>query len=682
MTGWNKLFTLFALTILWSCGAEKAAQKKFNLGEYQVAIEKYGNILSKNNNHPDANYFVAEAYRMSNRARLAEPYYKKALSSGVRNDSIEINYAYALKANGKYEDAKQTIEAYLKRAKDEDMIRRANEIATGLESLDQIKEIKNYYKVKNLQDINTPATEYSPIYNNGYLYLTSNRDNDKIYKATGQGYTNIFRVKTKGANVDISSFEALSEAINTININEGTITFSPDGKIMVFARGNGSKRNSGYDVDLYMSRERNGQWTAPQMLGTAVNQPDSWESCPAFSRDGRTLYFASNRKVEGAQGGVDLYSARMSSRGRFSKAQNLGPAINTSGNDMFPYISDDGHLYFASDGHPGFGGLDLYKVTRSSGQLEIENLGEPMNSSSDDFGIYLFKMDRGFFASNRESGKGDDDIYTFVNEDPDLKIINYYLSGITMTKDDDDNMVVLPNTNVKILDYNNQILDETTTGSNGEFVFRVYEHENYNLIGENKEGNAKYLTSRILFTTVGKGVNRDTLTQLTTDITYDTLLLLEKQEVNKIFVLENIYYDLDRWEIRSDAAIELDKLVTLLSDNPEIKIELSSHTDSRQSDSYNQRLSQRRAKSAVDYLVEQGIDPIRLVAKGYGESTPFSIKSENGNEIVLTEAFINSKTDIDEREELHQMNRRTEFKILEITESDENFNEDRFFDNN
>ncbi|MDH5604801.1 MAG: OmpA family protein, partial [Cyclobacteriaceae bacterium] len=604
--------------------------------------------------------------------------YQRAIRSGVKNDTIILNYVYALKANGHYEEARNQITNFLNVAKSDYIIKRANEIADGLDQLETIKETTNYYRVKNLSAINTRNTEYSPVYGDGYLYFTSNRDNTKVYKGTGLPYTNIYRVQTKGAIADTATIEALSEAINTFNINEGTLTFTPDGKTMVFARGNQTKRKSRSNGDLYISRQRNGEWTAPQLLGTAVNNPDTWESTPAFSRDGRTLYFSSDRP--GGYGNVDIYSARMSNRGRFSEAKNLGPEINTSGNDMFPYVSDDGHLYLASDGHPGFGGLDLFVVKRQDGVVTVSNLGKPMNSTFDDFAIFFFKADRGFFSSNREGGEGDDDIYTFLNEDPNLKIINYYLKGITMTKDKDDKLVILPNVNVKILDYNDQILDEVETGQNGEFLFRVYEHEHYTLLGERSSGKESYLTTRLDYNTVGRAVDRDTLKDLTTNVTFDTLLVLEKKEINKVFVLDNIYYDLDSWDIRQDAAVELDKLVVLLQDNPEIKIELSSHTDSRQTDSYNLRLSQRRAKSAVDYIVSQGIEPQRLVAKGYGESNPFTITDTSGNRVILTESFINSNDEIDERERLHQLNRRTEFKILEINTNADSFNEERYFD--
>ena len=640
-----------------SCSMEKKAGKTFGLGEYHHSIEKFQSIIEKDPNHPEANFFIAESYRLSNRIQQAEPYYKKALDNGLKNDSVLLHYSYALKANNKYSEAENELGKYLKSIDDERLSSRARHELENLKKIEVLKEQKNYFRVKNMSAINTPNAEYSPVYNDGELYFTSSRGVDKIYKSTGTPFTDIFVAKTKGARVDTTTIHRMKDVINHYNVNEGSVTFNPDGKTMVFAKGNSGKRKGTADVNLYLTRNRNGNWTEPRMLN--INNPGYWDSSPAFSRDGRTLYFASNRP--GGYGGTDIYSARINSRGRFYKVKNLGPEINTPGNDMFPYISDDGHMYFSSDGHLGFGALDIFVARRVNGKTTIENLGSPINSAADDFGMYLFKADRGFFTSNRSGGKGDDDIYTFVNEDPDLKIVNYFLQGVTMTHDDNGKLKILPRVNVKLLDYKGDILDETVTQEDGKFLFRVYEHEHYNMVGEKRGVEDQYLITREEFTTVGKAADRDTLTQLVTEVRYDTLLVLEKIEKNKIFVLENIYYDLDKWDIRDDAAIELDKLVTILKDNPELKIELSSHTDDRNTDSYNMRLSQRRAQSAVDYLVSQDIDKNRLTAKGYGESK---------------QIIENAST-----EEQHQVNRRTEFKILEIGEKPgQEFDEDKYFD--
>src|SRR5690606_3048871 len=330
------------------------------------------------------------------------------------------------------------------------------------------------------------------------------------------------------------------------------------------------------------------------------------------------------------------------------------------------YVADDGRLYFASDGHPGYGGLDLFVYKRVNGNTVIENLGQPMNSPADDFGIFLFRPDRGFFTSNREGGKGDDDIYTFVNEDPDLKVVNYYLQGITYTPGENGNLQILPNTKVSLYDEKGELMQDYITGNDGKFLFRVYENESYSLVGES-DG---YLVSRQSYSTRGKSVDPKTLTNLITNITLDTTVVLEKIELNKIFALENIYYEFNKWDIRPDAARELDKLVQLLTDNPEIKIELASHTDSIDDREYNLRLSQRRAESAVQYIVQRGISPDRLIAKGYGEARPIAR---------------NTTPDGTDNPEGRQKNRRTEFKILEVgvkpkpVEEDEQFDEDKYF---
>ncbi|WP_155186566.1 OmpA family protein [Fulvivirga lutimaris] len=652
-------FLIIAITVFVSaCSVNKKANKEFSLGRFQNTIDMYSKVLEKNPDDPEANFFVAESYRQSNRMFEAAPYYERAMLNGMENDSIQLFYAFALKSRGQYDQARGELNEYLKKVTDETFVARANEEFDNLNNLDEIRAKKNFFRVKNLTAVNTKAAEYSPIYNDGELFFTSSRGDNKIYLATGTPFTNIYKAQTKGARVDSTSIESISDLINNSNVNEGSLTFSPDGKTMVFARGNSGKRKGTADVNLYMSVLRNGQWLEPRMLN--INNPGYWDSSPAFSRDGRTLYFASNRP--GGYGGVDIYSARRNSRGRFFKVTNLGPEVNTTGNEMFPYISDDGHMYFSSDGHPGFGGLDLFVARRRNGQIEIENLAEPINSNADDFGMFLFKADRGFFTSNRDGGEGDDDIYTFVNEDPDLKIVNYYLEGVTMTHNNKDELEILPGVEVKLLDFEGKEIDETTTEEDGKFLFRVYEHERYNLVGTKRGGKQKYLITRQPFTTIGKSADRDTLTQLVTDVKFDTLMVLEKLEIDKIFVMENIYYDLDRYEIRDDAALELDKLVTILKDNPEIKIELSSHTDDRQTDQYNLKLSERRAQSAVDYIASQGINKARLVARGYGES-----------KLIIPNATT---------EEEHQVNRRTEFKILDIGRSinAEDFDEDAYFD--
>ncbi|HTF19600.1 MAG TPA: OmpA family protein, partial [Chryseolinea sp.] len=625
----------------------------------------YQKVLNGSPNNARANYFVAESYRLSNRLKEAEPFYAKADNArGANKDTIQFYYAQSLKANGKYPEAKKVLESIEKDPENEAFKNRVEAEAKSLDYLAALNEKPSFYRVKNMDLINTNASEYSPVYLNNELYFTSSRSKDKLYDATGTPFTDIFKVTSRGANVDLATVAPLPGGINSTSINDGCISFSPDGKTMVFAKCNSGKKKGGFDCDLYLSRYRNNVWTEPVMIN--INQPEFWDSTPAFSADGRTLYFASNRK--GGYGGTDIYSAQMDTRGRFSRVKNLGPDINTAGNENFPYVAEDGKLYFSSDEHPGYGGLDLFVVKRSNGKTVVDNLGQPMNSSGDDFGIFLFRPDRGFYTSNRDGGKGDDDIYTFVNEDPNLKVVNYYLQGITYMKDKEDKTQILANTKVSLLDEKGELMQDFVTGNDGKFLFRVYENENYSMVGET-DG---YLVKRQLYTTRGRSVDVATLKDLVTNVTFDTLLVLDKIELNKVFALDNIYYNYNKADIREDAAKELDKLVQLLADNPEIRIELGSHTDSVDDNAYNMNLSQRRAESAVKYLVQHGIAPDRLVAKGYGEEQPIAR---------------NTNPDGTDNPAGRDKNRRTEFKILEVgvvpkkLETDEVFDEDKYFKN-
>jgi outer membrane protein OmpA-like peptidoglycan-associated protein len=623
----------------------KKGDKRFDLGEYEVAIETYHKALVKSKDPGYINFKIGESYRISNRIKKGLPYYQAAVKNGYTEDEAYYYFALALKASQEYDEAQAIYDQLSLNATEEEYKTMATAELGNVNTIKEILSTKNYYRVKNLSDINTAGAEYSPVYSNGELYFTSSREGGKIYKATGTAFTKIYKVETKGARVDLLTLEPL-DMINDDDTNDGSVTFSADGRIMIYAKGNNGKKRGTKDVNIYTTSNRRGQWSQPRML--RINDPDSWDSTPALSADGRTLYFASNR--EGGFGGTDLYSATRDGRGRWGNVRNLGPKINTYGNEMFPYSAIDGSLYFSSDGHPGFGGLDIFRAERREGQLFVENLGSPINSNDDDFGLFLFSPTKGFFTSNREGGKGDDDIHTFVNNDPDLKIVNYYLTGTTVTADDEGNETLLANTTVKLFDREDNLISEEVTGREGKFTFRVYTEEDYYVLGEKPD----YLTTRVSFSTIGKSIPKDSLTKLITNTQFTIKIPLDRIVIDKAIVLENIYYDLDEDYIRPDAAIELDKLVAILNDNPEIKIELSSHTDSRQTAEYNMDLSNRRAQSATNYIIEAGINPERITAKGYGES-----------QLIVSDEEIDSLPSVEEREAAHQINRRTEFKILE-----------------
>ena len=652
----HNLFYLLIFTFNFlSCITTKNAIKDFNNAEYFNAAYKFEKTLKSGD--AKNNFLLAESLRKSNRLWQAEKFYRDAIKNGIDDEMAYYYLVLSLKANNSYEQADSLINNYLKKGEDESVISLLRKEAIYINNLKNYPDT-SYYRVKNLKAINTKFAEYSPSFSNEKLYFVSNRQSEKIYSGTGTPFTDLYEIKSRGANVDINSLKKLEDNINQEKVNEGSITFSEDGTYMIFAKGNDGKSSGRNNVDLYWSRFRRGGWTNPRLLN--VNTSRSWDSTPFLSKDGKTLYFASNRAK--GYGGTDIYKANVNRRGRWINIQNMGPEINTSGNELFPSVTEDGRLYFSSDSHEGFGGLDIFVASRRGGKITIVNPGKPLNSRGDDFGVNPYNPTRGFFTSNREGGAGDDDIYTFVNDDPNLKIVNYTLKGTTLTpKSDTKELNVLGNSTVKLLDREGQVIEETFTDSDGNFKFIVYSDEEYILIGEKEN----YFSTRGEFSTIGKELDKSKLKEFITNVEYEKNLILDRIIVNKSIVLDNIYYDLDKSDIREDAAVELDKLIVILRDNPNISIELSSHTDDRASVDYNQNLSQRRAESAVSYILSKGIDDNRITARGYGES-----------QLIILNA---------ETEDEHQINRRTEFKVTSyefIDTSNSEDEEDKFFNNN
>ncbi len=622
----------------------KGAEGMFDQAEYDLAISAYEKMLEDRPNDPEINYKIAESFRLSNRPKQAIGFYQTALENGLISDSASYHYAFALKANENYTEARQTLTELIDQTNNTQL---ANLARKELENLGRVEDLRNRsdYEIFTAGPINTAAAEYSPMVSNGEIYFTSNRTDNKIFKTTGTPFSDIYKAKLNGMEVDVSSVEILGDLINTPGVNEGTISFTRDGNTVVFARGSDGGKKSTKEVNLYISRFRNGEWSEPELM-TGLNHPDYWDSAPAFNRSGRTLYFASNRP--GGLGGIDLYAASIDANGRYSNPRNMGNTINTAGDEMFPFVDDEGRLFFASSGHAGLGGLDLFVAERQDGVTTVRNLGIPVNSSEDDFGMIYTDRTHGFFSSNRDGGQGDDDLYSFVDNSPDRKIVNYNLTLTTLTPDSLTGAnVSLSDVQVRLIDASDEnVLLELTTDENGKLTVTVAPEEEYLLIGEKPD----YFTTRVEFNTLGETIPPEERTQEITNKEYSQEMILDRIVIEKSIVLENIYYGFDSANIRADAAVELDKLVRFLQDNPQIKIELGSHTDSKGKDEYNMDLSRRRAESAVNYVISNGIAKDRIRARGYGETRPIAP---------------NTNPDGTDNPEGRQKNRRTEIKVFE-----------------
>lgn len=611
----------------------RKGNKKFAKGEYHFAIDDYLEGLADGADSAVANFQLAESYRLSNRTRESIPYYESAVKTGRADETAKFHLAKAYKTVGKYDEAEKLFDEFAEESRNRSLVSEAKYHIGNMAKIKEISGKKTYYELSNLDVLNTPRAEYGSVLFNQEIVFSTDRDSENIFPSTGQGFTGIYKYNINAGSDSTNMAQPLGEYFNTEKRHEASATFSKDGKIMVFARGNDGRKKGDQDVNLYISKLKKGKWSEPELL--QISDPNAWDACPAFSPDGKTLYFASNR--EGGNGGTDLYLSKMDRRGNFRRVRNMGRSINTPGNDMFPYVSDDRKLYFASDGHPGMGGLDVFEAVREGRKVQIQNMGVPLNSSYDDFALIFFNEKEGYITSNREGGKGDDDIYKFINNSPDFKTATYYMAARIL---DGATGKPLSGSKVTVTDPSGTEIFNGTTDSDGSFKAQVNTGVNYTVVAEAED----YLTAHDVFSTIGKTVPQEDLPEFENDVDLKYKLGLIKKEVNKVIVLENIYYDYNSSDIRDDAAEELDKLVTLLQDNADMRIELSSHTDDRGDSKYNLKLSQKRAESAVDYIAENGISADRMVPKGYGE-----------NRLLVENA---------ESEEEHQKNRRTEFKIL------------------
>jgi outer membrane protein OmpA-like peptidoglycan-associated protein len=638
------IFFHLALCFLLLLGGCKSLLEKGNeqflSGQYQLAIGTFNQILAKDSSNLRARQVLADSYRLSNRIEAAVPHYEALVAVEPTFESY-FHLGQSHKANQQVEAAKKAFEQASSLTSDDRLLARMKQELSSLELTASIGEYFPNYLLVNYRELNSAGADYAPLLSEDNLYFTSGRASSSIYAATGTPYHQLFRTRAEGLKVDAGAVQLLPEFRNEEGLNQAALAISPDGNTLIYARGNSTSSKDYPETTLFASYFRGAGFTQP--IWMPLNEEDTWwNSTPAFNADGTELYFASTRP--GGYGGVDLYKATKLANGDFGNAVNLGSTVNTAGNELFPHPAKDGKFFFASDGHPGLGKLDLFVAEKNSdGKQVVTNLGKNFNSNRDDFGIFFAEYPKsGFISSNREGGKGDDDIYFFEDKTPKPKVVNVLLNVYTKELKADGKESILPQARVLLYGEDKKSLGGDVANAQGRVRFTLSPESEYSIIAS-KNG---YFSKSFPYTTKGKTPDPATLIQEVTNIALDTTIILDQLILEKVTVLENIYYDLAKSDIRADAALELDKLVKILRDNPAIRIELSSHTDSRSGDDFNLALSQVRAQSAVDYLVSQGIAADRLVAKGYGET---QLRIQNA-----------------QTEEEHQTNRRTEFKVIEI----------------
>ncbi len=631
----------------------KAKQFAANF-QYQKAIAEYISYFESTTPARDDARDLANCYIEINDVKSAVTWMGKVVSMDkAKPEDVKI-YASLLKSEGNYKDAISQFQQYEKSAPE--FAELTNAWILACQNAERWIESPEYIEVKNDSMFNSECSDFGliPFYK-GYLLTSDRREKGKTYSQqeifgwTGNPYLKLYYVEMDTNGKSVSNMRTLNEL--NYKYHNGPGTYDTTNKMMYYTRTNMVK------VLLNSINPDPSSWTDPLTSSDYTNRPEIFSAKfanniwteikpfaynksaeysvghPAISADGKLLYFVSN--MPGGFGGSDIYYCEKTDSNNWSKPKNLGSSINTSGNEVFPYVDPNGTLYFSSDGLPGMGGLDLFsaKGNKESWATPV-NLRYPINSPKDDFSIfYNVSGKSGYFASNRDGGKGMDDIYSFAPSPP----TNYLITVVSKEKSDNKSNGALKDVFIVIKNRTTGQIDTLPNNTSGIHYINANCKDDYEIIGT-KDG---------YFTQTKNIENRACASR------HDTVLVkldFDKIVIKKAIVLSNIYYDYDKWNIRPDAAIELDKLVTILLENPQIVIELGSHTDSRGPDSYNMTLSQHRAESAVNYIISKGINNKRITAKGYGETVPLNRCSN----------------DVDCSEEEFQVNRRTEFKVTKI----------------
>ncbi|WP_025667939.1 OmpA family protein [Aquimarina megaterium] len=653
----TKYFINISLSILLSGIAfsqEKRmakADESFNRYAFVDARKIYLQVAESGYESADLFKKLGDSYYFNARLEDAIPWYEKLTTKYADDIDPEylFRYSQSLKSIQRYEEADKIMEQF-------------NTITGNDQRAEFFMNTRDYLKFIEMQSgkfrllklsINSKYSDYAPSFNNqGELIFASSRGGGSgmskvVHEWDEMPFLDLFSSTIIESNGILQTPKKLKGKINT-KFHESSTSFSSDGQTVYFTRNNYLKRKLGSNVEgtillkIYRATLENDKWTNIEEL--SFNSNEYSIAHPALSADGTKLYFASD--MPDSRGLSDLYVIDIHEDGTFGEPKNLGDKINTEGRETFPYVSDSGRLYFASDGHIGLGGLDIFvTVPEEFGEFSIPyNVGKPVNSSEDDFTFVLNENTKiGYFSSNRAGGKGNDDIYSFKQTEELITKCNQYVEGVVT---DASSRGVLVDAEVFLLDDTNNELQRTVTDSKGRYRFDLECDTSY-IVRANKIGYGP--TEALLTANNVLEHKHDLALQLSKGG------LAEKEvkpgdDLAKLLDLEIIYFDLDKSFIRPDAEIELQKIIATLNEYPDLKIDVRSHTDSRADDDYNMYLSERRAKSTIKYIVEKGkIDRYRVTGRGYGET-----------------ALINKCADgVPCSDNEHQLNRRSEFIILQ-----------------
>uniref|UniRef100_UPI0040492FDE OmpA family protein n=1 Tax=Flavobacterium sp. TaxID=239 RepID=UPI0040492FDE len=636
------IVTLFLSATTFAQKASLAkADKNYNNYAYIDAIAIYEKVAEKGESTPDMLKKLGNSYYFNADLITAAKWYEQliALEPNVEPEYL-FRYSQSLKAKGNYKKADEYLEKFAIAAAQDS---RGHNFKNNKDYLEVIKSNSNRYSIEDA-GINSKYSDYGgAIYKEQFIFTTA-RDTGNLAKKThtwtNGSFSNLYTaaVTPEGKLEDAKKF---SKTLNS-KFHESTPVFTKDGNTVYFTRNNylkGKKGTNSEDVvmlKLYKADNNNGNWVNIKEL--PFNSDEYNTAHPTLSSDEKTLYFASD--MPGTLGMSDIFKVAINADGSFGTPENLGNVINTEARETFPHFTNENELFFASEGHLGLGGLDVFVVKfNENGTLsKVINVGEPVNSSTDDFAYIVDNTTKtGYFTSNRDGGIGSDDIYKFKEKESLQYNCIQTISGVITDEDTGEN---LENILVTLLDENMAVVGEMNSTKAGEFSFSDLDCDKQYFV---RFTNDTYETTETSVITGSKSGSSVSLNK--------KLKKIEKgSDLAKILNISIIYFDLDKSNIRKDAAVELAKVVEVMQQYPNLKIDVRSHTDSRQTTKYNASLSERRAKSTVKWLIENGIEASRLTGTGYGESQLIN-ECADGVKCPETE---------------HQKNRRSEFIIISL----------------